>query len=105
MAEMSLNVPYLKPGTIGAKGDWYFGFGVALREPIVRPWKELWKDSISVFEAGERVFPTFRANFIAASLASLPLLQMNVLEADDMPDVAWVSWMSCLLSWPVKGLW
>ena len=98
-------MPYLKPGIIGPKGFWYLGFGVALRLPIVRPWKELLKLTISCCSPeGCRIFPTFRANFMAASLASLPELQMNTLEASCMePD----SRVLETRSWeraPVQGL-
>lgn len=74
----SLYVPYLKPGTMGEKGVWYFGFGVAERAPIVRPWKEWWKETNSCFAPeGSSDRPTFRANLIAASFASVPELEMN----------------------------
>src|SRR5262245_6381512 len=106
MASTWLKVPYLKPGTIGEKGFWYFGFGVALRLPMVRPWNELWKETNSYLGlSGDTDFPTLRANLIAASLASEPLLQMKERVADAKPPVAWVSWTSCLDSRPVNGLW
>src|SRR6266700_4073777 len=82
MPLISLYVPYLNPGTIGENGFWYFGFGVAEREPIVLPWKELWKETNSCFAPeGSMVLPTLRANFMAASFASEPELQINALEA------------------------
>lgn len=88
----SLKVPYLKPGTIGENGVWYLGFGVALRLPIVRPWNELWKDTNSCLSlSGDIDLPTLRANFMAASLASEPLLQMKVRVALAKPPVACVS--------------
>ena len=75
-------MPYLKPGTMGLKGAWYLGFGVADKLPIVRPWKERSKLTISCFvPSGLRILPTLRANLRAASLASLPELQMKTLEA------------------------
>jgi hypothetical protein len=96
----------LNPGTIGANGAWYFGFGVALRLPIVRPWKDWWNETISYLSLfGDMDFPTLRANFRAASFASEPLLHIKVRVAVEKPPVAWVSWMSCLERRPVWGLW
>ncbi len=102
---MSLKFPYLNPGIMGAKGAWYFGFGVADREPIVRPWKELWKERSSCLEPeGSSTLPTLRANFMAASLASEPELQMKALETACIePDSRVLSIMS-LESSPVQGL-
>ena len=79
---------------MGANGFWYFGFGVALKLPIVRPWKLFWKLTISCFSPeGSRVLPTLRQNLMAASLASLPELQMNAFVACDIAPEAlvWVT--------------
>src|SRR5690242_18108358 len=102
MPSISLYVPYLNPGTMGEKGVWYLGFGVALRLPMVLPWKELWKETNScLLPSGWRDFPVLRANLMAASLASEPLLQMKLLLALAKPPVACVSWMSCFERRPV----
>ena len=91
---------------MGPKGFWYFGFGVADKLPIVRPWKALLKLTISCCEPdGCRILPTFRANLMAASLASEPELQMKTLDASDMdPDARVFSTMSWERA-PVQGLW
>jgi len=81
------------------------GLGVADREPIVRPWKEFWKDTNSNLEpVGSRTFPDLRANFMAASLASLPELQMNTERALRMPPASRVFLTSNSDSAPVQGL-
>lgn len=86
MAEMSLKSPYLNPGSMGANGFWYFGFGVADKAPIVRPWKEFLKETTSCFvPEGSRTLPTLRANLMAASLASVPELQMKAEDASCIP--------------------
>lgn len=102
---MSLYFPYLNPGTMGAKGAWYLGFGVADKAPKVRPWKDPWKETISCFApVVSRLWPTFRANLRAASLASVPELQMNAWVAVRIaPEVrvvltsAWLNLPVCLL--------
>src|SRR5262249_36379214 len=64
------------PGTSGSKGSRYFGFQVVESAPIVRPWKARSKAMKSVRPSA---FPIRRANFIAASQASVPQLQKNTL--------------------------
>jgi hypothetical protein len=90
---------------MGEKGAWYLGFGVADSAPIVRPWNDPSKDTISCFAPLEsRDRPTFRANLIAASFASVPLLQTNTRDADDMPPLANVVSINRFDSSPVHAL-
>jgi hypothetical protein len=102
---MSLNVPYLKPGTMGEKGAWYFGLGVALSEPMVRPWKELWNETRPVLRSPPSCLPTLRENFSAASLASEPELQMKTREAVAKAECSCVLVTRSLESSPVQRLW
>ncbi len=96
----------MKPGIIGEKGFWYFGFGVADKAPMVRPWKELLKETISCCSPdGCRTLPTLRANLMAASLASLPELQTKTLDALCMEPEACVLVTISFESSPVQGLW
>jgi hypothetical protein len=101
----SLYLPYLNPGSMGEKGVWYFGFGVAERAPIVRPWKELWKETISCFAPeGSRARPVLRANLMAASLASVPELAMKTWAASRMAPDSRVRMMRSLLRAPTQAL-
>ena len=93
------------PGSIGAKGSWYLGFGVADKAPIVRPWKEPWKETISCLAPeGSRTLPAFRANLMAASLASVPELQTKTVAASCIPPDSNVFCTSSSESAPVQGL-
>lgn len=72
----------------------------------MRPWKELWKETISCCEPeGVRVRPTLRQNLMAASLASLPELQMKTFDAVAIAPAASVFSTSSCESAPVQGLW
>ncbi len=73
---------------------------------MVRPWKELLKDIISCFSPdGCRVLPTFLANLMAASLASLPELHTKTLEALCMEPDSRVLVTISFDNSPVQGLW
>ena len=70
------------PSYRGSNGVRYASFHVRLRLPSVRPWKQLLKDTVPVaqdvasgFIALARTICVLRANLIAASFASVPLLQ------------------------------
>jgi hypothetical protein len=92
------------PGTRGSKGSRYFGLHVVDRAPRVRPWKERSKHTNSVRPAAR---PTFLANFMAPSHASVPELQKKTLDgnararrrsASAEAGSLWkrlLAWMSC----------
>lgn len=88
----SLTFPTSNPGTIGANGFWYLALFVALKLPIERPWKPFSKHANRYFLnsplpsassqlfpvlAAQRSLPTFLANLIAPSLASVPEFAKN----------------------------
>src|SRR5688572_12405569 len=90
---------------MGPNGFWYLGFGVAESAPIVRPWNELLKLTISVFSPdGSRTLPAFLANLIAASFASEPELQTNTASASCMQPASRVFSTSSFESAPVQML-
>mmetsp|Transcript_45835 Transcript_45835/g.113916 ORF Transcript_45835/g.113916 Transcript_45835/m.113916 type:complete len:201 (-) Transcript_45835:515-1117(-) len=75
------------PPIRGAKGSRIFFFDVTVRAPIVRPWKDFSKATkLTFFALPSRPFlallrASLRANLMAASLASVPLLQKKTLLA------------------------
>ena len=74
-AARSFSGAYMKPGTSGRNPSWYFGWAVAVMAANVRPWNEFSKVMILY-----RPWPTWmRASLMAASMASAPELQKNVL--------------------------
>ncbi len=79
IADTSLKGTYLNPGTRGSKSFWYLGCPVAVREPKVLPWKDSRAVTISYFADPCFALANFLASLIAASLASVPLLQKNAL--------------------------
>ncbi|KAH3686122.1 hypothetical protein WICPIJ_002906 [Wickerhamomyces pijperi] len=101
---MSFGLATLTPGTSGANGNWYFGFGVKDKAPMDLPWKEVSKVMNSVL-FGEIFLPYFLANLKAASLASVPELAKNTLEALCIPPDCLVFSTKFLESLPVHKLW
>ena len=70
------------PGTSGSNGARYLSFHVMESAPIVRPWKARSKATNSVRPSGP---PMRRANFIAASTASVPELQKKTFDGNASP--------------------
>ncbi|KAH3669934.1 hypothetical protein OGATHE_002746 [Ogataea polymorpha] len=100
---ISLGFATLTPGMRGANGFWYLGFGVSESEPIDRPWKEFSKVINSILLSASDL-PYFLANFIAASLASVPELAMNTRDAFFILPDSRVFETNCLLNSPVHWL-
>src|SRR5437763_1305491 len=63
------------PSGSGPNPCWYLSWPVAGREPRVRPWKELWKQRISIRSVWPFTTWKWRATLIIASFDSVPLLQ------------------------------
>ena len=77
-ASISVTFPYSrkrKPSGRGPNPCWYLCCPVAARDPSVRPWKELWKQRISIRSGCPFTTWKWRASLIIASFASVPLLQ------------------------------
>ena len=73
---------------------------------MVRPWNEFWNETTSCLAPdGSSTLPVFRENLIAASLASLPELQMNAASASCIEPDSSVFVTNNSDSAPVQGLW
>jgi len=74
-----------EPAGSGPKPCWYFGCPVAANEPIVRPWKELFMQTISMRSGCPWSTCQRRASLIIASFASVPLLQKKTRSSEAQP--------------------
>ena len=78
-APRSPNGTVTNPGSIGSNPSWNFGWPVAESPPYVRPWNDPERTTIACGPSGSRPRDHFRTSLIAASFASVPLLQKKTL--------------------------
>src|SRR5512134_163303 len=93
-AAMSPNGTVTNPGSIGSNPLWKSGCPVAESPPYVRPWNDPSSTTNSCLPPFPRSADHFRASLIAASFASVPLLQKKtfppmVASERSLPTSAW----------------
>ena len=91
---------YWKPGSIGPRPSWYFGWAVADTLPIVRPWKP----PVKVMILYRCPFVRSRTSLIAASLASVPELQKKACPPKDRSERS-LAHSPCCSMYHVLGTW